>query len=215
MPIPDTITREHVLKALADLEAGHEHPFGAATKYEVLHQGKRYSPKAAIGLAARYATGSELRPEDFGGGEGAGQANDFLRRLGFSVTDKELVSSETDEGTKSIDHRVAAELRSLYEQMSAAGKLLPRPQAEKCFSLFRERFGPSILASLDGEALLSRIHDHSNRDSLVYWLEFKNDDEFPAWFGSIAGGSALKFGIYRRKETGNWMTGSPQHQKEI
>jgi len=42
------------------------------------------------------------------------------------------------------------------------------------------------------------MHDHGNRDSLVYWLEFKDDEEFPASFGSIAGGSALKFGIYRR-----------------
>ena len=46
--------------------------------------------------------------------------------------------------------------------------------------------------------------------SLVYWLEFKNDDELPgSKFGSIGGGSALKFGIYKRKETGAWMTGSP------
>jgi len=36
------------------------------------------------------------------------------------------------------------------------------------------------------------MHDHGNRDSLVYWLEFKDDEEFPAIFGSIAGGSALK-----------------------
>jgi 5-methylcytosine-specific restriction enzyme B len=39
-------------------------------------------------------------------------------------------------------------------------------------------------------------------------LEFKNDDEFGTpKFGSIAGGSALKFRIFRRKETGNWQSG--------
>ena len=49
------------------------------------------------------------------------------------------------------------------------------------------------------------MHDHSNKDSLVFWLEWKNDDEFVTKrFGSIAGGSALKFRIFRRKETGNW-----------
>ena len=32
---------------------------------------------------------------------------------------------------------------------------------------------------------------HGNYDSLVYWLEFKNDDEFPTrQFGSIGGGTA-------------------------
>jgi 5-methylcytosine-specific restriction protein B len=52
------------------------------------------------------------------------------------------------------------------------------------------------------------MHDHGNKDSLVYWLEFKNDDEFDSRsFGSIAGGSALKFRVFRRKETGNWQAG--------
>jgi 5-methylcytosine-specific restriction protein B len=37
----------------------------------------------------------------------------------------------------------------------------------------------------------------------------------PARFGNIAGGSALKFGIDRRKETGNWMTGSSKKQTEL
>ena len=71
--------------------------------------------------------------------------------------------------------------------------------------LFRSRFGPDVLKSLQGEELLTFMHDHSNKDSLVYWLEWKNDDEFQTKrLGSIAGGSALKFRIFRRKETGNW-----------
>ena len=56
------------------------------------------------------------------------------------------------------------------------------------------------------KTLLETMHTHGNKDSLVYWLEFKNDEEFPARFGSIAGGSAFKFGIFRRKETGTWVT---------
>ena len=37
----------------------------------------------------------------------------------------------------------------------------------------------------------------------MYWLEFKNDDEFPApLFGSIGGGSATKFGIYQKAADG-------------
>ncbi|MGI8402714.1 MAG: AAA family ATPase [Gemmatimonadaceae bacterium] len=45
---------------------------------------------------------------------------------------------------------------------------------------------------------------HGTQDSLVYWLEFKDDEIFPGIFGSITGGSALKFGVYRRAETGTW-----------
>ena len=63
----------------------------------------------------------------------------------------------------------------------------------------------------DCEALLYTMHDIGNRDSLVYWLEFKDDDEFPSKiFGSIAGGSSFKFGLFRKKETGLWTTGSSQ-----
>ena len=60
------------------------------------------------------------------------------------------------------------------------------------------------------------MHDMQDRDSLVYWLEFKDDEEFLSpRFGSIAGGSAFKFGLFRRKETGKWTTGSPQNPEEL
>ncbi len=99
--------------------------------------------------------------------------------------------------------------------MDMKGDLPSDTHLAKYYENFRKRFGPDRLRNLDGEALLEAIHDHRNRDSLVYWLEFKNDDEFPAIFGGIAGGSALKFGIYRRKETGEWTTGSPQNQRGL
>lgn len=51
------ISAEHVLRALADLDSGINHPFGAPTGYELVHQGRRYPPKAAIGLAFRHHAG--------------------------------------------------------------------------------------------------------------------------------------------------------------
>jgi 5-methylcytosine-specific restriction protein B len=116
-----------------------------------------------------------------------------------------------------LDEKVLQELRDAQARLNMEGKLPSRTQLTAYYDTFRRRFGPERLSSLDGEALLETMHDHSssNRDSLVYWLEFKDDDEFPAFFGSIAGGSALKFGIYRRKETGAWMTGSSRNQQEL
>lgn len=93
-----------------------------------------------------------------------------------------------------------------YQQLYAEGKLLSRSQLDQFYKTFRDRFGPDKLANLDGEALLETMHAHGNKDSLVYWLEFKNDDEFPARFGSISGGSAFKFKIFRRMETNTWVT---------
>jgi 5-methylcytosine-specific restriction protein B len=115
-----------------------------------------------------------------------------------------------------LDERIKRDLAERYEAMLARNELFSRVQLDAYYATFRRRFGPDVLANLDGAALLTTMHEHGNRDSLVYWLEFKRDEELPSTdFGSIAGGSALKFGIYKRNETGAWMTGSPQHQREI
>ncbi|HWL09451.1 MAG TPA: hypothetical protein VNQ76_13670 [Planctomicrobium sp.] len=93
--IPAGLTREHVLRTLSDLDAGIDHPFGKPIGYELIHEGKRYAPKAVIGLACRYSIGRVLQPEEFSGGE----ANFVLRKLGFSVIqkgDEELLRSTAD-----------------------------------------------------------------------------------------------------------------------
>lgn len=86
--IPEGLTQQHVLSALADLNAGISHPFGSPTGYELLHDGKRYAPKAVIGLAFKHLTGHMLGHEDFSGGEAPGQANYVLRDLGFEVVER-------------------------------------------------------------------------------------------------------------------------------
>jgi hypothetical protein len=82
------LKQEHVLRTLADLDAGIDHPFGQPTGYELIHDGKRYAPKAVVGLACRYSIGRILTPEEFSGGEAPGQANFVLRKLGFTVVRK-------------------------------------------------------------------------------------------------------------------------------
>jgi 5-methylcytosine-specific restriction protein B len=110
-----------------------------------------------------------------------------------------------------LDETIIQGIRQTQAQLTAEGKLLPKTQLDGFREVFRKRFGPERLQNLDGEALLETMHIHGDRDSLVYWLEFKNDEELPAIFGSIAGGNAL----YRRQETGAWMAGNPQNQREL
>ena len=86
--IPAGLTRDHVLRAIADLDAGAAHPFGRSTKFEMVYVGRRYAPKAVVGLASYYLLGKVLLPRDFSGGEASGQANDVLRQLGFTVVRK-------------------------------------------------------------------------------------------------------------------------------
>ena len=114
-----------------------------------------------------------------------------------------------------LDTLVSDHLRRSYSQLLEQGQLPSREKLKQYYATFRARFGPEVLGRLEGEELLNTIHAHGNKDSLVYWLEFKDDEEFPGFFGGIAGGSALKFGIFRKKETGAWITGSPTEQKEL
>ena len=446
MPLPKGLTREHIEQAIAQLDTGAPHPFGASKDYDLLVNGKAYPPKAVVGLAASLATGTEVGPDDFSAGEGPGQANTVLRSLGFTierradarvafaVSDCEIftrnrsgspwndvesadqerfkdirlrlkilaqqlapiatnvavpvssiasqtapngrvpremwscvfpstvhnksfalqfaviingtgsevccclgagTSQETDAATlaqlqqswtalksalasvpdgiqqelerrladnwqlrrswleepgqidfptfkewlayassdqgagasisrnltpdelqvegdhffdqlavdvetfaplfrhvydrgqssaspnlntvppqSSLDPKLWQELNELRTQLMARGDLRSLEALQGYYATFRQRFGPDVLAAADGEALLSLMHETS-KDGLVYWLEFKDDDELPAIFGSIAGGSALKFGLYRRKETGAWMTGAPTAQREL
>lgn len=114
-----------------------------------------------------------------------------------------------------LDPTIATELKREHTRRLQDGTLPPEPVLRRCYETFAAKFGPPALRRLDGMELLEGLHLTNNKDSLVYWLEFKNDDEMPAVFGSIAGGSALKFGLYRRNETGKWMTGPATAQVEL
>jgi len=92
--IPAGISAEAVRAAATRLDAGEQHPFGPATTYEAVIDGKRYPPKALIGVAAKHQLGLSLRPEDFHGGERKGEANWYLRLLGFEVVSKEPRTGE-------------------------------------------------------------------------------------------------------------------------
>lgn len=114
-----------------------------------------------------------------------------------------------------IEPTIKRELLSIHDELTKKGELYSKEVLQGYYDTFRQRFGPENLSQLDGEELLETIHAHGNKESLVYWLEFKDDEEIPAIFGGIGGGSALKFKIYRSKETGDWKTGSPRNQKVI
>ncbi len=109
-----------------------------------------------------------------------------------------------------------AKLSSLVAELDAAAAKYPRDQMEAMLAAFRERFPLERLARLEGEELLLEMHGRESRDSMAYWLEFKDDDSFHTRaFGSIAGGSAFKFGLFQAAEDMAWTTGSPLNRKTI
>lgn len=66
--IPDGITRDHIILAIRIIESGAANKFAESTGYDVLFEGKRFSPKAVVGVAAAEILGEELGPYDFKGG---------------------------------------------------------------------------------------------------------------------------------------------------
>ncbi len=114
--------------------------------------------------------------------------------MGVNRPPRELISGnlELRRPKMILEAPLVQSITEIHKDLDAKGKILSKAKLAECRDTFRNRFGPEKLRNLDGEALLLTMHDHGNRDSLVYWLEFKSDDEFPAYFGGIAGGGRLE-----------------------
>jgi len=128
--IPAGLTREHVLKTLAEIDAGIDHPFGVPTVYELVHENKRYAPKAVVGLSCRYSRGKLLSPEDFSGGESPGQANYVLRKLGFTVVKKEDAEQEPKAGKDWTKNEVRLIVADYFSMLDAEVLGIPYKKSE-------------------------------------------------------------------------------------
>lgn len=117
--IPAGLTQENVLRTLAEMDAGIGHPIGQSTEYELVHDGKRYAPKAVVGLACRYSIGRILQPEEFSGGEAPAQANFVLRKLGFVVEKKDETEPETQKGKDWTGNEVQLVVADYFEMLEA------------------------------------------------------------------------------------------------
>ena len=131
-------------------------------------------------------------------------------KIRISKSEDEYIEEDFD-----LNEDLLHKIKNTREILLDNEKLPTESELNAYYDIFKQKFGPDTLSQLDGIELLDKLHDLQDPNSLAYWLEFKNDDEFPAIFGGISGGSALKYKIYRRKETGKWTTGSSRDQYEI
>jgi 5-methylcytosine-specific restriction enzyme A len=123
-PIPDTISKQDIVNALADLRSGVQHSFGESTGYDVLHEGQRYPPKAVVGLAAARVIGSPLGPYDFKGGLRSKCFRTLIDR-GFTIVTKGDTNPFPDEVTGDDAHIEGAAqsvVVNRYERDPAARK---------------------------------------------------------------------------------------------
>ena len=76
--IPQEIRQAHVMAAVREIDGRGVPPTRRPTKFTLVIDGQAYPPKYVLSLAARHATGKELRSDDFTGGN---ETNRFLRSL--------------------------------------------------------------------------------------------------------------------------------------
>lgn len=143
--IPKGITRQDILDALASLDRGDPHLFGESTGYDLVEGGKRYPPKAVLGLAARRLLQHPLGPYDFKGGEES-ECFRVLRGLGFIIEPKPGTVSPGDDWTED-------EIRTLVEDYFAM--------------LRKDRTGKPYSKPEHNRALQQRLPGRS-KDSIEY-----------------------------------------------
>jgi 5-methylcytosine-specific restriction enzyme A len=83
MPIPKNINKEHVFKAIQQINREGVRDKRESTRFSLVYDGKYYPPKYVVSIANIYANGEEYSPTLFSGGK---ETNQFLSRIGFVIT---------------------------------------------------------------------------------------------------------------------------------
>lgn len=127
------------------------------------------------------------------------------------------VSREDDEEEIQDDNEYKRAADILTKYIEESGLELPSNDdvTEQCRAEFMERYSPDKLEALSDSELLEYIFysDGDNSESLCYWIE--RNPQCREFFGSISGGSAYKFGLFKKKDTGVWTSGSANNSKEL
>jgi len=85
--IPNNISKEHIEKAIEEIDKKGIRKERHSSTYDLVYNGKNYPPKLAISIANRFANGSELDASDFSGGKGT-DAFKLLEYFGFQIVEK-------------------------------------------------------------------------------------------------------------------------------
>jgi hypothetical protein len=80
--IPKNIRKEHIIKAIEEIDRNGVPKNRKATKFQLSYKNKSYPSKYVISLANKYANGNELISSEFSGGR---ESNNFLISFGFFI----------------------------------------------------------------------------------------------------------------------------------
>ena len=165
--IPSIIARDHILKAIHEIDELGVPDRRKSTNYCLIHEQRHYPPKYVISIAAKYATGEELWHHNFQGGEGYGRANEFLRSRGFEVVECKcdrvfLTETETMEPTGSVEEPKGgdASCSDLFKEFVFEDLVEAKPPREKGVYVIRiKKRSDSLPEAMISEAkqLIARV----------------------------------------------------------
>jgi hypothetical protein len=120
--IPSNIEREHILKAIEEIDSNGVPPRRESRDYYLIFKGRRYPPKYVVSLANKFANRRKLKSSRFTGGQ---ETNNFLRRLGFEIVKASSgirykpkpFQNKTSERTKKRHDERCPECKNTVERM--------------------------------------------------------------------------------------------------
>lgn len=145
--LPDSITREHLLAAIDDLDHNASQTFGKSVSWDVLYEGRRYAPKALVELAGTKVTVPPYGLYDFKGGVGT-ICFRILRENHFDIVAKAdfiPLREEVHNEDEHIEGAVVAIIVNRYERDEQARKKCIAHHGCKCLVCsfdFEAVYGP-------------------------------------------------------------------------
>jgi len=145
--IPDNIKKEHIEKAIEEIDREGIRKGRHSSTYDLVYNGKTYPPKLIISIANKYANGLELDPNDFGGGKDT-EAFKILESNGFTIKEKSetLTNDEIKKGIRLLCE-TSKEVEGYYqndENIVIALNKADKDDLKRCKEYYSSRTGVVI-----------------------------------------------------------------------
>tara|TARA_B100001287_G_scaffold46061_1_gene35125 strand:- start:10812 stop:13322 length:2511 start_codon:yes stop_codon:yes gene_type:complete len=145
--IPQNIQKEHIEKAIEEIDREGIRKGRHSSTYDLIYNGKSYPPKLIISIANKYVNGSELDPNSFGGGKNT-VAFKLLESNGFTIKEKDetLTNDEIKKGIQLLCE-TSTEVEGYYqndENIVTALNKADKGNLNRCKEYYSSRTGVVI-----------------------------------------------------------------------
>ena len=193
--IPSTITREHILQAIKEVDVSGYPDKNESRMYDLLFNEKRYPPKIIISIANKFANGIPLEVSEFSGGEQP--TNKFLSDRGFQIVLKDeaplkkSVLSKITNGQKSYSWTILLDKTAIKQTDKSVfiynETCLPKGIVKSFFSVDKISSGNGKIIlhydSREFEATIGMSPYGSHNTDLIWKKDFANiiRSKYPQW----------------------------------